>query len=112
MLKKLKSDGSSDVVDLSALHVLFLSNVAEGFPIWHQRAGEFVCWDYHVILFDRTKKLILDLDSTLKPFPMKADEYFEKQLNHPKQFQEMYVQSLRLVDGDFFLRDWIHKPVL
>jgi len=91
---------------LSDTKVLFLSNLNESFPIWKMTLGEFVVWDYHVILFDSENKLVFDLDSTIPGFPVSAETYFKESLHHPEPFDDKYVQYLRVVDAEYFLRDF------
>lgn len=97
---------STNFPKLSDTKVLFLSNSNESFPIWKMTLGEFVMWDYHVILFDSKNKFIFDLDSTIPGFPVSAETYFKESLHYPDTFDDKYVQYLRVVDSEFFLRDF------
>lgn len=71
------------------LCAVFVSNKQKRVPMWHQQAGGtrsfhgapgFVLWDYHVFAVLDTGSgghgtWVLDLDSTLRPFPTPFVEY-------------------------------------
>lgn len=76
------------------------------FPIFHQRAGHFVCWDYHVIVvtFDASpghQALVWDLDTTL-PFPCPACDYVARALR-PEELAGQADRRFRVVAAEEFL---------
>ncbi|KAL4425725.1 hypothetical protein ABPG75_009741 [Micractinium tetrahymenae] len=93
------------------LFAVFVSNHSKTVPLWRQRAAAHpdspVVWDYHVFLLARPAQgpaLVLDLDSTLEPFPCTLGQYRRGALlgsagGLPAQYQRCY----RVVPAQLFL---------
>jgi hypothetical protein len=85
---------------------LFISNVEQGVPLWHQRSaaqpGEPVLWDYHVVaLIEGPQPQIWDLDSDL-PFPCPALEYLAETFPYAGALPPELEPCFRRVEGPAF----------
>ncbi|MCM8534926.1 MAG: protein N-terminal glutamine amidohydrolase [Lentisphaeraceae bacterium] len=93
--------------DPTKLFVLLLSNQKKTIALANQRAineGEFIIWDYHVILYSESNQEIFDFDTRLN-FPENSYTYlsdtFGDQTNIPQDYQtycrkipvDIYLQS-------------------
>ncbi|RYY86535.1 hypothetical protein EON63_05590 [archaeon] len=78
------------------LFPIFISSQSKATPIWHQKAGNPVCWDYHVILYVtetnmRGQGVILDFDTT-QPFCTPVLEYIMKSFRPDMGIKPEYQQ--------------------
>lgn len=81
--------------------VLVLGQGSErGFtPVWRQRLGDPVLWDYHVLLLTRDPPLVWDMDSAL-PCPCDLRLYLQEAIRDPP---DEYAPAFRVVPADTFL---------
>lgn len=81
--------------------VVFVSNQIKAVPIWHQRAGNPVVWDYHVLAIHRSGRespwATYDLDTTL-PWGCAASEYVSAAFR-PGAVKATHLQQFRVVDA-------------
>ena len=83
---------------LSRTYAVFITNPAKTVAVWEQKKGNPVVWDYHVICVHNG--YVYDLDTSLEPFPIRADAYFRQCfLSCPEQFSA----SFRVVPAAMFL---------
>jgi protein N-terminal glutamine amidohydrolase len=75
-------------------YAIFISSSNKSTPIWNQKLGNPVCWDYHVILCiksDEGEAVILDFD-TMLPFPSRATEYVDQSFHPDISLRPQYQQ--------------------
>mmetsp|Transcript_41853 Transcript_41853/g.95102 ORF Transcript_41853/g.95102 Transcript_41853/m.95102 type:complete len:260 (-) Transcript_41853:59-838(-) len=107
-----------------SLKAVFISNAQQRVPLWHQRAGGerevlgapgFVLWDYHVVALLQAAGggcHILDLDTTLGPFPLPFADYVRQALRPDiiasfeaeGRCRELPERCFRVVDAEDYLQ--------
>jgi len=99
------------------IYCVFISSASSQTPLFCQRAAQteegFVCWDYHVIVLalgaDSKKdsnddvSFVLDLDTTIQPFPCPASLYFNQTLRPELHLKSEYQRLFRVVSGKAYL---------
>lgn len=79
LVRSLEHKRPDDESFLDSSTVLFFINASRSVGMFHQLAFPeecMGCWDYHVVLFLQTEKVVLDFDSRLG-FRVDVKEYFE-----------------------------------
>jgi len=86
-------------------HIVFISNESKKVPVWTAK-GEYVVWDYHVILVEKRNQdaTVYDFDAATLPFPCPFQNYaavcFRPQVALKDEFKRMF----RVLKGEEFLR--------
>ena len=93
------------------IYCVFISSTSRQTPLFCQRAAQsqegFVCWDYHVIVVavavkDNACSYVLDLDTTLQPFPCPASLYCSRTLRPEMQLKSEYHRLFRIVPASVY----------
>lgn len=91
---------------LSGLFVVVVCNSDRHVVLRHQRAAEpgaYVVWDYHVLLLDRDRGLIYDLDSRFD-CPVSASSYLGATLPDPARIRAAFIPMFRVIPAADFRR--------
>lgn len=87
---------SIDHLEFKKYSILFITNEYKTCALMNQRAareGEYIIWDYHVILHDLDKSKVLDYD-TLLGFETNIEEYFTHTFGNQKLLPPQYQSQL------------------
>jgi hypothetical protein len=87
------------------LEVILLCNQQGHLAIRNQKLaplGEYIVWDYHVILVDREHETIYDFDSRLD-FPVSISRYLSSTLPDPSIVPEHYLPTFRVIPAQDYL---------
>ena len=90
---------------LQEVDVVVLSNPQGHVAIRSQKAvpeGEYMVWDYHVILVDRGAGQVYDFDSRL-PFPARLSEYLSATLPDVARVLPEFIPEFRVVPAADYL---------
>ena len=82
------------------VYAVFITNRARSVPIWQQRAGNPVAWDYHVVLLDGGD--VVDLDTVIEGGPSLSIEVWLK--GSFRRVEESLAPRFRVVDAAELLR--------
>ena len=88
--------------------VLFLTNNFDFIALKHQKLktfGDYVLFDYHVILHDPEKQLIYDFDSDLG-FQVDELEYFEKTFENQNAIDKSYRTRVIPIPGKNYVNSF------
>ena len=104
-------------------NVVFISNKLRCCPMYMQRAapnhpGEYVCWDYHVIVVrtrivppsstddSAPKSEVLDIDTWLTPYPCPFEDYIHNTFPYAssRDVKEQYLPLFRVIDATEYLK--------
>mmetsp|Transcript_23693 Transcript_23693/g.59713 ORF Transcript_23693/g.59713 Transcript_23693/m.59713 type:complete len:218 (-) Transcript_23693:1662-2315(-) len=127
---KLCEQMMSDGWKKGEVFAIVVSNPNKTVPLWKQRSGEVVVWDYHVFVIavpstphnggeeerhgerdeesEKEKRgekaaFVYDLDTTL-PFPCPFSMYFESGIRHNATLRPHYWRYFRVVEATEYLR--------
>ena len=87
------------------MDVVLLCNQQAQLAIRNQKLappGEYIVWDYHVILIDREYDHIYDFDSRLD-FPVSISTYLTSTLPDPSIVPEPYLPAFRVIPAQDYL---------
>lgn len=86
---------------------VFISNAHKQCPVWRQRKGDPVVWDYHMVALVRAGAAccVVDFDSTLG-LVTPAEAYVAAALGPGVKFPDEYRPRARVVDGATFLAEF------
>ena len=90
---------------LDNYYVLFLTNETKTIALTNQKIspeGEFVIWDYHVIVYNSQDKEIYDFDSRLN-FPEEQNTYIEYTWGDQNRLPENYRTLLRVIPAKAYM---------
>tara|TARA_A100001015_G_C14988245_1_gene712565 strand:+ start:864 stop:1634 length:771 start_codon:yes stop_codon:yes gene_type:complete len=100
------------------IYCIFISTDSSKTPLFCQQAAQteegFVMWDYHVIVFlskkdrndDDDVGFVLDLDTTIQPFPCPISLYCNRTLRPELPLKAEYQRLYRVVPGRTYLNSF------
>ena len=114
LIERILSAPSSSI---NEIYCVFISSPSCKTPLFSQRAAQtedgFVLWDYHVVVLligkgsmkdsDDVFCNVVDLDTTIQPFPCPASLYFNCTLRPEMRLKEEYQRLYRVVSGQVYL---------
>eukprot|EP01031_Cornospumella_fuschlensis_P029650 gene29650-35788_t len=108
LAKNLLENHQSELSTLGIeLYPIFISSRCKVTPIWRQKAGDPVFWDYHVILYvaeanNKAEGIILDFDTNLS-FNSPVLEYTLRSFRPDMDIKAEYRQYLRVLTASEYL---------